>query len=210
MTDTSPYPRKTVDTVVAVLAGTVGGAVIAWALIAAVLNGRTVTTSSVNASSTIISPYLHASTTEAEIGAITTLNTTTTNATTGNIGAVNATTSNATTANLGTINASTTNAATSLVVGSGTSLTKHLKATASVDVDNLTAGSVTSSIVTLIGAVAAGSVYITPVGSFGYPTSSVNVIGVPGTDIVNLYFQTATSGAVNLNPASWNVDYWAH
>lgn len=52
MTDTSPYARQTVATVVAALAGSVGTVVIGWALVSSALNGRTVQSDKIYATST--------------------------------------------------------------------------------------------------------------------------------------------------------------
>ena len=104
----------------------------------------------------------------------------------------------------------TTASSTNLVVGQGTAATKHLKTTTTLDVDSIGNGSATSASVTLTGAVAGGSVYVTRGGDWSAASSTVNIFGVPSTNAVTLYFSNNSSTAVDLTNATYVVDYWAH
>jgi len=99
---------------------------------------------------------------------------------------------------------------TSLTIGSGTAITKHLKTTATLNVNSLANGAVTTSAVTLTGAAASGSVFVTRTGSWAAASSTVNIFGVAGTDAVTLYFQNNSSTAVDLSNSTYIVDYYAH
>lgn len=63
MTDTRPYPRRTIDSIVAALAGSVGAVVISFAMIQAAINGQALKPASVYATSTLGAPTVNASTT---------------------------------------------------------------------------------------------------------------------------------------------------
>lgn len=136
---------------------------------------------------------------------VTTLFGTTINGTAANIATVNATTTQATTAN------ATTASSTNLVIGQGTTLTKHLEGTATIDADSISNGSNTSSQVTVTGAAVGNFVSVGFQGDWTGASSSVRVIpSVTAANTVTLVFQNNSSTAVNLSRTALLLDVWAH
>lgn len=105
---------------------------------------------------------------------------------------------------------STSNLIGAVTIGGGTAIDKHIKASATLNVEAIGNGSVTSSPITATGASVGDSVFVTRLGNWGASSSTINIFGVAGTNTVTLYFQNNSSTAVDLSEATYNVDVWSH
>lgn len=111
-------------------------------------------------------------------------------------------------ATIGVLSATTITAGT-ITVGSGTSIDKHVRTTATIDVDSLTFYANTSSAVTLTGAAATDHCSVS-VLSGNFSTSSARVSCVAGTDLATLYFNNSASTTFNPGSAVFSIQAWSY
>ena len=101
----------------------------------------------------------------------------------------------------------TTGILTTLAIGGGTTIDKIILQSSVVDVDSLSNGASTSSVITVTGATLGDFVDVSGSGSWGSPTSSVMVMGtVTATDTVTLQWHNTSGTAVNLTNASYKIN----
>lgn len=108
----------------------------------------------------------------------------------------------------GGINASSVSS-TALVVGQGTSISKHVSSSFTIDPSSIGGSQTTSSVLSLSGAATGNSVFITAPSVWS--ASPVIARGrVSASNQVTIDFVNASSSAVDLASGSVVVDVWAH
>lgn len=202
MTDTSPYPRRSIAAVVAALAGSVGAVAISFAMIQSAISGQALNPSSVYATSTVGAPTVNATTTNATTGNITTLVGTTVSST--NIGTLLYSTLN------GLLLNATTASSTNLVIGQGTATDWHKRTTATINPDSLSAdGVATSSAITLTGASAGDTVILTR--DSAWAGQDVLIHGyISSPNVLTINFVNASSSAIDLASGTVGIDVWSY
>lgn len=110
----------------------------------------------------------------------------------------------------GGINASSVSS-TALIVGQGTSVSKHVSSSFTINPDSIAGSQATSSVLSLTGAATGNSVTVTRPASWNQTTSTAIISGyVSATNQVTLMFINASTSALDLSSGSVIVDVWAH
>lgn len=110
----------------------------------------------------------------------------------------------------GGINASSVSS-TALVVGQGTSISKHLSQAATINPDSIAGDQATTTVVSVSGSATGNSVSVTRPAAWNQTTSTLTLTGyVSATNQVTLTFLNTSSSALDLSSGSVIVDVWAH